>query len=80
MRGIEKMLERVVETIAKYPYVEAEQLNRDSHLFNDLSLNSFELVELICELEESLNVEIPEEHIAKFRTIGDVVDYLEKSA
>lgn len=72
------MFNNVVEIIAKYQDIKAEEIHRDSHLIYDLSLSSLEVVEMVCELEESFGMEIPDADIGQFKTIGDIVEYLEK--
>lgn len=67
-----------METIMKYQEIKADKIHKDSHLFNDLSFNSFEMLELICDFEDSLESEKTVEHIKQFRTVGEVVEYLEK--
>lgn len=72
------MFDKVVEIIMKYSDIKADQIHRDSHLINDLSLDSFAITEMLCDMEDTLGVEIPEDHIMKFRTVEDIVTYLEK--
>ncbi len=42
--------------------------------------DSLETVELVMALEEAFNIEIPDEDAEKFRTVGDLVDYIEHKA
>jgi acyl carrier protein len=42
----------------------------------DLGLTSFDIVEMSCRLEESFNLEIPDEDMISFRKVGDISDYL----
>lgn len=74
------MFDRVVEIITKYQDDKAYKIHKDSHLINDLSLNSLEVVEMVCDLEEAFDIEIPDAHISQFKTIDDILDYLEKKA
>ncbi|MFL0195056.1 acyl carrier protein [Clostridium sp. WILCCON 0269] len=73
------MFEKVVETIAKYSGIEAEEIHMDSLLINDLAINSYTMMEMICDIEEELDIDIPEEAIKELRSVGDVVQYLEKN-
>lgn len=45
-------------------------------LREDLGLDSFAALELIFELEEILNVRIPQEAAANFQTVADVVAFV----
>ena len=39
-------------------------------------MNSFDLINLVCLLEDEFDVEIPDRVIGNLSTIGDVMDYL----
>lgn len=63
--------------------VDALQLNPDditlkSELTGDLGINSLELADLIYTCEEKFDIEIKDDDIHKFITVGDVVDYLKE--
>lgn len=53
-------------------------ITRDTTLLSDLGMNSFELVELVCVVEDEFEVEIPDRAIKDFKTVGDVIDFIEK--
>jgi len=74
------MFDRIVEIIAKTTDIPQDKIHRNSRFAVDLAINSYEMTQMICDLEDALDVEIPEEAIREFRTVGDVVDYLEKTA
>ena len=42
-----------------------------------LGLNSFELFDLICEIEEHFGIEIPDRELMKLVTLGDLVRYID---
>ena len=44
----------------------------------DLPLSSLGLVQLICAMEDEYDIEISNADMKKFKTVKDVVDYLEK--
>ena len=45
-------------------------------LRGELGMDSLDLVELVMDLEEELGVAFPDDVAARFRTLGDLVDYL----
>jgi len=47
-------------------------------LREDLGMDSLDEVELILSLEEGFGIEIPDEDAARYRTVQDIVDYIEK--
>jgi acyl carrier protein len=46
----------------------------------ELGLDSLATLEVIVAAEDRLDVLIPDDEWARFRTIGDIVDYLERAA
>ena len=53
------------------------EVSLDSVLTADLGLNSMELFDLVCAIEERFNISIPDRILPKLLTVGDVVTYLE---
>ena len=51
--------------------------NEDTLLTADMGLNSFELFDLICEIEEHFGIEIPDRELMKLGTLGDLVRYID---
>ena len=45
---------------------------------NDLPLSSLGLVQLICAMEDEYDIEISNVDMKKFKSVKDVVEYLEK--
>jgi len=51
-------------------------LSPNSVLRSDLGLNSYEMVQLICAVEDRFGVEIPDQSINRLKTVQDVLDFL----
>ena len=47
---------------------------------NDLGINSLELADLVYECEEKFNIEIADDDLHNFNTVGDIVRYLEEKS
>jgi acyl carrier protein len=71
------MLEKLQEIFCRYTEDEDFILTADMVLRSDLDINSYEFVQVICEVEEAFNIEIPDRAIAGFKTVGDVMDFIE---
>jgi acyl carrier protein len=56
--------------------VKPEDITLDAELINDLGINSLELADLILMCVEKFGIEIKDDDIHKFITVGDVVGYL----
>ena len=46
---------------------------------NSLGISSLGLIQLICSIEDEFDIEIPNSTIKKFKTVGDVLDFIEKN-
>lgn len=51
-----------------------ESLNLDHDLFENLGADSIDLMEIVAEIQKELKIEITEEEVEKWRTVGDVID------
>ena len=60
--------------------VNADDITMDAELVSDLGINSLELADLVYVCEEKFNLEIADEDLHNFTTVGDVVRYLEDNA
>jgi len=71
------MFEKVRDMIAQQLDVEADLITMDTDFQEDLGADSLDLVELLMLAEEEYLVTIDEDEIKSFRTVGDVVRYIE---
>ena len=67
----------LLEILKDYTDGRITQVNPDDVMTSDLGLNSFELFDLICIIEEKYNISIPDKMLPKLITVKDVVEYLE---
>ncbi|PIV44615.1 MAG: acyl carrier protein [Nitrospirae bacterium CG02_land_8_20_14_3_00_44_33] len=57
--------------------IEKEKLQPQAHIFNDLGLDSLDIVDLIVALQKSFGVNIRnEESVRNIRTLGDVYQFI----
>ncbi len=68
---------RVREIIVEQTGAKLEEVTPQSHLVNDLGLDSLDSVELTMALEEEFNVEINDEDAEKLVTVKQIVDYIQ---
>ena len=72
------MLEQLANLVYDQTGDRSVEITRDTVLLADLGMNSFDLVNLVCVVEDEFDVEIPDRVIGTFKTVGDVIDYIEK--
>lgn len=73
------MFEKVKEMLINDLAVNADEIKPEAELINDLGINSLELADLILLCEEKFAIEVKDDDIHKFITVGDVVAYLEEN-
>ena len=71
----EKVKEMLINDLAENAY----EIKPEAELINDLGINSLELADLILLCEEKFGIEVKDDDIHKFITVGDVVAYLEEN-
>ncbi len=72
------MFEKLKKILIDELQIEADKITPEASLSGDLGINSLEIAELILVVEDECGVEIDEEDIHKFVTVGDVCEYLEQ--
>ena len=70
------MFDKLKEIIADKLSIDVEEITLDSSFIDDLNADSLDIVELIMALEDELEMEIPDEDVENFKTVGDVVNYV----
>lgn len=68
---------RVAELVAKAGDVPLEKVTSDSS-FQSLGFDSLDAVALISDLEEEFNVKIPNQELLNIKTMGQVIESLQK--
>ena len=71
------MFERVQKVIAEELDVTLEEVTLEAKLDDDLGADSLDAVELIMALEDEFDIEVSDEEAQKFKTVKQIVDYIE---
>ncbi len=71
--------ERVKKIIVDKLGVEESQVTSEASFTTDLGADSLDTVELIMEFEKEFNISIPDEQAETITTVGQAVEYLEKT-
>ncbi len=71
--------ERVIDIVAEQLGVDKEKIKHETSFVNDLGADSLDTVELVMELEEEFDINIPDDAAEKIQTVGEAIDYIEKS-
>lgn len=71
--------QEVIDIVVEQLGVDKGDVSLDKSFVEDLNADSLDLTELIMTFEERFGIEISEEEAEKLKTVGDVVNYLEKA-
>ena len=69
--------ERVRELLAEQLDIDEEKITMDSDILEDFKADSLDVVDMVMTLEDEFGVEIPDEDIENFHTVGDVVRFID---
>jgi acyl carrier protein len=71
--------DRVIDIVAEQLGVNKEQVTPETSFVNDLGADSLDTVELVMELEEEFDINIPDDAAEKIQTVGQAIEYIEKA-
>ncbi len=71
------MLNEIRSCIAEQLNIPVEKISIDSRLIEDLKADSLDVVEMVMELEQRYNIEIPDEELVNLKTVGDILSFIE---
>ena len=72
--------ERVQDIVAEQLGVDKEKIKPETSFVNDLGADSLDTVELVMELEEEFDINIPDDAAEKIQTVGQAVEYIEANS
>ncbi len=70
------MLNKLKELVLEVSEDKDLVITEESKLLTDLKLNSLDLINLVCVVEDEFDIEIPDKKLKTFITVGDVIDYI----
>ncbi len=71
------MFEKVRKLIVLQLKVSEDKITMESKIKDDLGADSVDILQLLMTLEDEHGIEIPDEKLVRFNTVGDIVEYLE---
>ena len=72
------ILEKVKELVAEQLGIKAESIKEDSNIIEDLGADSLDVIEMLMTLEDEYGITIPDDQISQVKTIGEIVNLIEK--
>ena len=72
--------QEVIKTVADCLKINSDKVTIESNFIDDLGADSLDQVELVMELENKFNVEIPDEIAEKIQKVSDAVKFIEENS
>ena len=70
--------DRAIEIICEQMGQSKDKVSEETSFINDLGADSLDTVELVMELEDEFDMNIPDEEAEKLQTVGAAIDYILK--
>ena len=71
------MFEEVKALLAKQLRCDEDKITPDADIKGDLGADSLDILQLLMTLEEEKGITIPDEALATFEKVSDIVEYLD---
>ena len=70
--------QRIIEIVAEQLGADKLQISRVTSFINDLGADSLDTVEIVMEIEDEFDIDVPQEDAEKIQTVGQAIDYVER--
>lgn len=74
MANFDKVKDIIVDKLG----IDEEKVTTGASFKDDLGADSLDIAELVMELEDEFDMEIPDEEAEKIITVGDALNYIDK--
>ena len=71
--------ERVIEIVAEQLGADKDKVTPETSFVNDLGADSLDTVELVMELEEEFDINIPDDAAEKIQTVGQAIEFIDEA-
>ena len=71
------MYEEVKTILARQLRIAPERVTLDAQIKKELGADSVDILQLLMRLEDDYGITIPDQELAKFETVNDVVTFLD---
>lgn len=78
MSNQEQILQQLRTWMNELFEIEEEKIQLETHLYNDLDIDSIDAVDLIVKIRELTGQQIQAEDFKSVRTVADVIEVVEK--
>ena len=79
MLTVASVAERVREIVAEQLGADKDKVTPETSFVNDLGADSLDTVELVMELEEEFDINIPDDAAEKIQTVGQAIQFIDEA-
>ncbi len=72
------IVSKIIQALADYLKRDAASIKDTHHLRDDLGLDSMAVIELLYKIEETFNIQIPDQDLPGLSTVGSVAAYVQQ--
>jgi len=76
---VSSVSDRVVSIVSEQLGVDREKVTLETSFVNDLGADSLDTVELVMELEEEFEIDIPDDAAEKIQTVGQAIEFIDQT-
>ena len=73
----EEIQKKVHAIVSEQMNVDAAELRAETSFVNDLNADSLDTVELVMELEDEFDMNIPDDEAEKLQTVGQAIEFIQ---
>lgn len=73
------VFEKMKKILAEQLDTDIDSITLETDIQDDLGADSLDVVEMLMSIEDEFEIEIPDEKIEGLKTVGQVVDYIQKN-
>ena len=70
--------QNISQILARHVGVDVKDIEPTTRFKEDLRIDSLDIFEIVMDLEEQYEVEIPTEDLEDLKTVGDLVNYIDR--
>lgn len=73
-----EVFEFVKNLLVENMQVDESKISREANIIEDLGADSLDIMDIVNDIEKEYDITIPQEEYENLRTVGDVIDFVEK--
>ncbi len=73
------IIEKLTDIVCRNLGIDREEIDLESNIREDFDADSLDMVDIIMDVEDEFNVEVPDEVLDELVLVKDVVDHIERN-